>query len=350
MEEAIGLERPPTTTAGAVRAKAPLRISFAGGGTDVMPYTRDHGGAVLSATVDLYAFASLRARADDEYHVSADDGTSARFADPADMVFDGHLDLVKAVLRTMAPDGGLDLHLFSDAPPGSGLGSSSAMVVAMLAAVAAHQRLHVESYDIARRAYQVERVDLRQAGGMQDQYATAFGGFNYIEFLDEDRVIVNPLRIAPDVLNELHGSLLLCHTGITRKSGGILARQVAGVQEKRAASIDALDRIKALTAVMKEALLTGDLGAFAAGLNDGWVEKQRLADGITNDRIDELYATGMKAGALGGKVTGAGGGGFLLLFCPFTKRPQIAQAMEDAGARVVQFHFEEKGVQTWRAP
>ena len=329
-----------------VRAKAPLRISFAGGGTDVEPYPSEHGGAVLSATIDLYAFASLNPREDREHTVRTDDGGTAHYASPQDMVFDGHLDLVKAVLRHMAPDAGFDLHLSGDAPPGSGLGTSSALVVAMLAALAEVMREPMTPYELARRAYQVERVDLRQAGGMQDQYASAFGGFNFIEFSGGDNVVVNPLRIRPDVINELHGSLLLCHTGITRTSGGILRRQVAGYRAGH--TVDALRRIRDLAAEMKEALLLGDLDRFAKGLTLGWEEKRTLAEGITNERIEELYDRAMDAGALAGKLLGAGGGGFLLFFCPFRERARVAEAMEEAGARVVRFHFEERGAEIWR--
>ncbi|HVM11780.1 MAG TPA: GHMP kinase [Actinomycetota bacterium] len=330
-----------------IRAKAPLRISFAGGGTDVEPYPTEHGGAVLSATIDLYAFASLQPRDDGEHSVETDDGGSARYASRQDLVFDGHLDLVKAVLRHTAPDRGFDLHLSSDAPPGSGLGTSSALVVAMLAALGEATREPVTPYELASRAYQVERVDLRQAGGMQDQYASAFGGFNFIEFFGPDRVIVNPLRIRSDVLNELHGSLLLCHTGITRTSGGILRRQVAGYRSGE--TVDTLGRIRDLAVEMKEALLVGDLDRFAKGLTRGWEEKRTLAEGITNDRVEDLYQRAMASGAIAGKLLGAGGGGFLLLFCPFRRRARVAEAMESAGARVVRFHFEERGAETWRA-
>lgn len=340
---------PGDGSAGALRAKVPLRISFSGGGTDVMPYAEERGGCVLSATIDLYAFASLRARPDTEVQVVSEDGR-ATYSSPEDLVFDGHLDLVKACLRHMAPDTGLDLHLFCDAPPGSGLGSSSALVVAMLASVAEHAHKPMTPYELARRAYEVERVDLRQAGGLQDQYACAFGGFNFIEFLGEDRVVVNPLRIPSDVANELHGSLLLCYTGITRKSGGILRRQVEGYVARRPESVEAHDAIKALTLDLKEALLVGDLRRFAEILDASWHAKRGLAEGITNERIEELYAEARSAGALAGKLLGAGGGGYLLLFCPFDQRPAIAEAMSAAGARPVPFHFEERGVQTWRAP
>jgi D-glycero-alpha-D-manno-heptose-7-phosphate kinase len=217
----------------------------------------------------------------------------------------------------------------------------------MISAVSELRHDALTPYELARRAYQVEREDLRQAGGMQDQYAAAFGGFNFIEFLDEDRVIVNPLRIPADVLNELHASLLLCYTGGTRKSGGILRRQIEGYTSGRPESLKALDRIKQLTFELKEALLTGNLRWFAEGLNEGWYEKRRLAEGITTDRIDQLYGHARRSGAEGGKLLGAGGGGYLLLFCPLARRSQVAQAMEEAGARVVRFNFEKRGVQTW---
>ncbi|HEV3474446.1 MAG TPA: GHMP kinase, partial [Actinomycetota bacterium] len=332
----------------AVRARAPLRISFAGGGTDVMPYPADHGGCVLSVTVDLFAFASLQAREDGAYHVQSQGGP-APYADPGDVVLDGHDDLVRACLRDMAAATGLDVQLFCDAPPGSGLGSSSALVVAMLAAASELRQYALTPYELAERAYRVERVDLGQAGGMQDQYACTFGGFNFIEFLGEDRVVVNPLRIPEDVETELHSSLLLCYTGMTRVSGGILERQVAGYRAGRRESLDSLRRIKDLTLDLKEALLTGDLASFAEILDASWQAKRHLAEGITNDRIDDLVARAKSAGALAAKLLGAGGGGHLLLFCPFDRRPAIAQAMEEAGARVVRFNFAPRGVQTWRA-
>lgn len=334
---------------GTIRARVPLRVSFAGGGTDVMPYPAERAGCVLSTTIDMYAFASLHPRPEPDYRVFTDDG-DAHYETPEDLVFDGHFDLVKACLRHLAPATGLDLHLFCDAPPGSGLGSSSALVVAMLAAVAEHTHTPLTPYELAHRAYRVERKDLRQAGGMQDQYACTFGGFNCIEFFDENRVVVNPLRISPDVQNELHSSLLLCYTGMTRKSGGILRRQVDGYVSRRTESVDALERIKHLTLDLKEALLTGDLEWFAETLDESWQAKRRLTEGITNDRIDDLYRVGREAGAVAGKLLGAGGGGYLLLFCPFQLRARVTQAMERAGARVVNFHFEEQGVQTWWVP
>jgi D-glycero-alpha-D-manno-heptose-7-phosphate kinase len=327
-----------------LRACAPLRISFAGGGTDVPPYPSSHGGAVLSATIARYASAQVRIRADHDYHVESLD-LMARAAFARDeLVFDGHLDLVKAVLRDLAPERGLDLTLATDAPPGSGLGSSSALVVAMLAAVGAVSGRTWVAPGLAWRAYQVERVDLKIEGGMQDQYAAAFGGLNLIEFHGDDDVDVRPLPVTPTVIEELERSLLLAWSGHSRTDAGILRRQVDGVLGGSARSMESLAAIKALAVAMEEALRRGDLAAFAEGLHEGWRRKRRLAAGITNARLDELYAVGRQAGAAGGKVLGAGGGGFLLFAAPQGHRARVAAALEAAGAPCSSVEFDFRGV------
>ena len=331
----------------AARVRAPLRISFAGGGTDVPPYPSSHGGAVLSATIERHATASLRPRADGDYHVrSLDLMASAAFA-PEELQFDGHLDLVKAVLRDLdaaRPGRGLDLTLATDAPPGSGLGSSSALVVAMLAAVAAAGGRRWHPAELAWRAYQVERIDLKVEGGMQDQYAAAFGGLNFIEFHGDEQVRVWPLRLAPATVEALEGSLLLAWSGASRTDGGILRRQVDGVLAGSPESLASLGAIKALAVGMRDALLRGDLAAFAEGLHQGWRLKRRLADGIATQRLDELYAAGRRAGAAGGKVLGAGGGGYLLFACPPGRRAAVGAALEAAGAPCSPVRFDPRGV------
>jgi D-glycero-alpha-D-manno-heptose-7-phosphate kinase len=327
-----------------VRAVAPLRISFAGGGTDVPPYPASHGGVVLSATIARCASAHVRQRADHDYHVESLD-LMARAAFARDeLVFDGHLDLVKAVLRDLAPERGLDLTLATDAPPGSGLGSSSALVVAMLAAVGAVSGRTWSPAELAWRAYQVERVDLKIEGGMQDQYAAAFGGLNLIEFHGDDEVDVRPLRVAPEAIEQLERSLLLAWSGQGRTDAGILRRQVDGVLGGSAQSLESLAAIKALAVAMAEALRRRDLAAFADGLHQGWEQKRRLASGITTPRLDELYAVGRKAGAAGGKVLGAGGGGFLLFAAPPGRRARVAAALEAAGAQCSLVEFDFRGV------
>jgi D-glycero-alpha-D-manno-heptose-7-phosphate kinase len=329
-------------------ASAPLRISFAGGGTDVPPYPATYGGAVLSATIDRCATADLRPRADGDYHVeSLDLMARAAFA-PHELTFNGHLDLVKAVLRELAssrPGRGLDLTLATDAPPGSGLGSSSALVVAMLAAVGAATGRRWSPAELARTAYQVERVDLKIEGGMQDQYAAAFGGLNFIEFHGEDRVDVQPLHVPGEVLEELERSLLLAWSGQSRTDGGILRRQVDGVLAGSAESLATLGALKALAETMRDALLGGDLATFAEGLHQGWKQKRRLATGIATPHLDELYAVGRAAGAAAGKVLGAGGGGFMLFSTPPGRRERVTQALEAAGAPCAPVRFDLRGVQ-----
>jgi D-glycero-alpha-D-manno-heptose-7-phosphate kinase len=326
-----------------VQACAPLRISFAGGGTDVPPYPATNGGAVLSATIGRCARAHVRARRDHDYHVeSLDLMARAAFA-RHELVFNGHLDLVKAVLRDLAPRRGLDLTLATDAPPGSGLGSSSALVVAMLAAVGVAGGGRWSPAELARRAYQVERVDLKIEGGMQDQYAAAFGGLNFIEFHGDDDVTVRSLEVAPATVEALERSLLLAWSGRGRTDDGILRRQVDGVLGGSAQSLESLRAIKALAEEIRDALLRGDLGAFADGLHQGWQQKRRLATGIATPWLDELYAVGRRAGAAGGKVLGAGGGGFLLFATPPERRARVAAELEAAGAPCTLVEFDFRG-------
>jgi len=330
---------PPTE----IRARAPLRISFAGGGTDVPPYPATHGGAVLSVTIDRWAVAGVRVRGDHAYHVESLDLMVRKAFQPHELVFDGHLDLVKAVLRDLAPEHGLDLTLGTDAPPGSGLGSSSALVVATLAAVGATSGRNWSPAELAWRAYQVERIDLKIQGGMQDQYAAAFGGLNFIEFHGDDNVEVRPLAVAPETLEELEGSLLLAWSGAGRTDSGILRRQVDGVLGGSARSLGSLAAIKALAEAMRDALRSGDLATFAEGLHEGWEQKRRLASGIATPRLDELYQVARDAGAAGGKVPGAGGGGFLLFCAPSGALPRVAAALEAAGAPCTPVRFVPSG-------
>jgi D-glycero-alpha-D-manno-heptose-7-phosphate kinase len=327
-------------------ARAPLRISFAGGGTDVPPYPATHGGAVLSVTIDRCATAELRPRRDGDYHVESRDlRTRAAFA-PHELAFNGHLDLVKAVLRDLAvrrPGRGLDLTLGTDAPPGSGLGSSSALVVAMLTAVWAATGRSFAPAELARTAYQVERVDLKIEGGMQDQYAAAYGGLNFIQFHGDDQVEVRPLDVDAEVMEALERSLLLAWSGDSRTDGGILRRQVDGVLLGAERSLASLGALKALAESMRDALLGGDLATFADGLRAGWAHKRRLAAGIATPRLDELYEVGRSAGAAAGKVLGAGGGGFMLFAVPPERRARVVAALEGAGAPCSPVRLDPRG-------
>lgn len=335
-----------------IRSRAPLRISFAGGGTDVAPYPQDRGGCVLSAAIDMYAYASLIPEKSGRLVVESPDlGTVFRMEAGGSRDGRDRSDLVDAVLAEFHEVAGqTDDHrlvLHCDAPPGSGLGSSSAMIVATTAVLSELARETIGPYEIAQRAVRIEREGMEVPGGIQDQYAATFGGFNFMEFEDSG-VLVHPLALRPETLNELHASLVLCYTGQTRLGGHILKRQIEGYVTGRDESLAALERIKAIAVEMRAALLRGDLADFAAGIAAGWEEKKRLADGITADELDRLYELGKSKGAVAGKVLGAGGGGYILFYCPVEKTARLRDALESDGRRVVPFSFEKRGVQTWR--
>jgi D-glycero-alpha-D-manno-heptose-7-phosphate kinase len=260
---------------------------------------------------------------------------------------DGSLDLIKAALRRFGREGteGFDLVLRSSAPPGSGLGSSSTMMVALTGLLARHYGLPLGDYQTAELAHAIERDDLGITGGMQDHYAATFGGFNFIEFTD--RVIVNPLRISDDIAHELELSLLLCFTGITRDSARVIEDQTRRARVSAGETIAGLRAQKELAVAMKAALLTGALHEFGDLLGQAWAEKKRMSPLISNPRIEELYQIARDKGALGGKITGAGGGGYILLFCDFTKKHRVIEALEFAGAEVTEFAFDTKGLTTW---
>jgi len=331
-----------------VRAKAPLRMSFAGGGTDVPPYPAERGGLVLNATIDKHAYATLRPRTDDEINVrSLDYDIVAKYQVDQELLYDGKLDLVKAVINAMDARGGFDLFLHSDAPPGSGLGSSSAMVVALIGAFKEWLDLPMTEYEIAELAHRIEREDLGIVGGMQDQYAATFGGFNFIEFM-ADAVVVNPLRIKRSVENELAYRLLLAYTGVTRLSGKIVERQMEAYRDGVRPVVDAFARLKDVTGEMKSALLRGRLDDFGRLLGEAWTAKQNFAPGVTSPEIDALYAAAREHGATGGKILGAGGGGYLLVYCEFGTKHRVAERLEAAGAQLVPFCFSHAGLESWR--
>jgi D-glycero-alpha-D-manno-heptose-7-phosphate kinase len=333
-----------------IRAKAPLRISFAGGGTDVPPFPEREGGLVLNATINRYAYGTLRPREDGNLQIrSLDYGLTADVAAHEPLVLDGKLDLAKAAIRRFSGEHerGFDLLLHSNAPPGSGLGASSAMMVALIGVLKEFRTLPVTDYELAELAHAIEREELGISGGRQDQYAATFGGFNFIE-LSGDHVVVNPLRVAPDVMLELEHNLLLCYTGMTRQSDHIIADQTARYERSDEGALAGLRAQKELAVEMKNALLQRRLRDFGDLLHTAWEAKKRMSDRISNDRIEELYAEARAAGALGGKVTGAGGGGYVLLYCRYDRKHHVAARMIELGATVDEFAFEPNGLRTWR--
>ncbi|MEM0448489.1 MAG: kinase [Methanomassiliicoccales archaeon] len=332
-----------------VRSKAPLRISFAGGGTDVAPYSEERGGIVLSATIDMHAYCTIRPRQDREMHIrSLDMSKDENWAlNGAMLRYDGNLDLIKAVLNHFEVRQGFDLFVHCDAPPGSGLGGSSTVMVSLIGAFSEWLSVPLSQYEIAKLAYVLEREELGFAGGKQDHYSATFGGFNLMEFR-RDETIVTPLRIKSEVLNELHYHILLCYTGRTRDSAGIIESQRTGMREKRPQVIEALDEAKRLAMETKDALMRGEIRRIGELLHESWVQKKRFSEHITNEYIDKIYSTAKLNGAIGGKISGAGGGGYMFFICEYERKHEVAKALSKLGVIVQNFSFDKYGLQTWR--
>lgn len=329
------------------RSCAPLRIGIAGGGTDVEPYASEKGGLVLNATIGKHAYCSIAPNGTDLMSItSLDYGTYEADLTDGPLVYDGNMDLVKAVTNHFGITEGFDMFIHSEAPPGSGLGGSSTVIVSILKAVAEWKDIHMSKYDLATLAYKLERETLGLKGGKQDQYAAAYGGFNIMEFT-KSGVAVSPLGISEDTVNELQYCSLLCYTGRSRESAGIIESQVDSF--KKGTNEDALDATKALAYDIAGALKNGDVVRAGTLLGESWKQKKMFSDKITNPRIDNLYNSAMAAGAYGGKVSGAGGGGFMFFVCQYDKKHIVAKELQKRGATVVDFAFEPLGARSWRA-
>ncbi|HEX5655139.1 MAG TPA: dehydrogenase [Chitinophagaceae bacterium] len=335
------------------RSKAPLRIGLAGGGTDVSPYSDLYGGAILNATISLYAQATIEPLDEKKIILQAIDRDEVEINDwsPA-LATNGKLDLLKGVYNRIQKDynikeQGFRLSTFVDAPAGSGLGTSSTLVVAILGAFTEMLRLPLGEYDIAHYAYEIEREDLGLAGGKQDQYAAAFGGVNFMEFYGGDKVIVNPLRVKQQHLFELENNLLLYYTSTSRESAEIIKKQSQNVSEKKEKSIDAMHQLKQQAQMMKEALLRGRLNELGEILDFGFRQKRQMAEGISNPLLEEIYDTAKKAGATGGKISGAGGGGFMIFYCPANTKYNVIRELQRFGGTHRSYLFTEHGLKSW---
>lgn len=341
----------PFPSSKVIRARAPLRISFGGGGTDVPPYADERGSHVLNATINRYAYVTIVPNGTETIRLqSLDYGDVVTYGvEESVPPFDFQMDLAKGVIRRVEAARlrtGFDLYTHTDCPPGSGLGASSTMVVALIGAFDRWLQLGLDRYETARLAFEIERQDLAIKGGTQDQYAAAFGGFNFMEF-QGDHALVNPLRVPPEWVSELEYSLVLAYTGQSRFSSDIISDQIDNYRREEAAAVAAMDRTKELASEMKHALLTGAFKRFGRLLDTAWQVKKQMSGKISNPFIDELYDAARAAGALGGKISGAGGGGFMYFFTGFDQRHQVIEALEKHGAEVVHFGFSDTGMQTW---
>src|SRR6476661_1399869 len=335
------------------RSKAPLRIGLAGGGTDVSPYSDLYGGAILNATLSLYAHATIEPIEENQIRLHAIDQKEEECIECInELPLHGKLILLKGVYNRIQKDYGVPaknfrLSTFVDAPAGSGLGTSSTLVVAIVGAFVEMLRLPLGEYDIAHYAYQIERKYLNLAGGKQDQYAATFGGVNFMEFYEGDKVIVNPLRIKQQYLFELENNLVLYYTSTSRESAKIIEQQSRNVTANKEQSIGAMHLLKQQSQMMKEALLKGRLHQFGEILDYGYQQKRKMAEGISNPLMEDLYETAKKSGATGGKISGAGGGGFMIFYCPGTTKYSVIESLKSFGGINKSYAFTEHGLKTW---
>jgi D-glycero-alpha-D-manno-heptose-7-phosphate kinase len=337
-----------------IRSRAPFRLGLAGGGTDVSPYSDLYGGCILNATVSLYAYASIEPRNDGKIIFSIPQYNEYYEFDQTEQlpITGGKDDLMKGIYNRIVRDYAHRSLSFSmtchlDVPFGSGLGTSSTFATAILGAYSQWLHLPMGEYDLAYLAYQIERIDLQQAGGKQDQYAATFGGFNFMEFFADDKVIVNPLRIRTDVVNELSNNILLYYTNTAHNSSNIITMQQKNVRAKKEKSIDAMHRIKQQATEIKEAILRERLDDIGIILHESWQHKKAMAEGISTPFFEQLYQTAMDAGATGGKISGAGGGGYVFFYCPGTTRYAVGKSLSRMGGHVQSYVFTKKGLETW---
>jgi D-glycero-alpha-D-manno-heptose-7-phosphate kinase len=338
-----------------VRARAPLRLGFGGGGSDLSPFCDQHGGYVLNATINMFVYAVVELREDGPVRLVAADRQECMELEPTcDMPLEGALSLHKSVYCRIMRDfnGGralpVTLTTYSDVSAGSGLGSSSTLVVAMVEAFQELLALPLGEYDVAQLAYGIERQDAGMMGGRQDQYAATFGGFNFMEFGVGDRVVVNPLRINRNTVNELEASLVICNTGMPRDSDAIIQAQASNVKQGDQQSLEATYRLKQEAVSMKEALLKGNIRRFAEVLEQGWLSKKKTATGVSNEDLERIYQAAMDGGAYSGKVSGAGGGGFMMFVVDPPRRPDVFRALRCQKVQPLTVHFTEHGAIAWR--
>ncbi|MDO8509331.1 MAG: sugar phosphate nucleotidyltransferase [Nanoarchaeota archaeon] len=329
-----------------VRGRAPLRVSFAGGGTDLQYFFKHHGGAVINATINKYCYGTLIKRADKKIIINTDTTEDILVDSLDNLPYNGKLDLIKAIIHLIKPQFGFELYVHSDLPPGRGLGSSASLAVLIASLFNQIMDTKFNDYEVAEIAYRAEREELNIKGGWQDQYASVTGGFNFMEF-GADKSLIYPLRLKKEVIDELQNRLLLCFVGNSRDSGKVHEKQEKSFYQDEKEKIESLLKLKELTYSIREALLTNHLETFGRLLNDTWIIKKKLDSGISNKVVDELYYVGLKNGAYGGRLLGAGAGGYILFFYSPKRRNDLKRALESAGGEVMNFAFDSEGVQVW---
>jgi len=321
----------------------PLRISFAGGGTDMPEYFEINGGSVVTSTISRFIYVIINQRTDNFFQAFSSDLQSHHEATSFDnLKLKYGTEIAVSVIKYLNYTEGTNVMISSDVPPGSGLGASGALAVNLVNSILQLKGETWPKQKIAETAYHIGRNILKWPIGKQDEYATTFGGLNYIEF-EKDRVKVNPISMNKASLLELQQNMLLFFVGKTRNSANILSTQIQKTKEKNSDTVKSLDKVKQLAEKMRDSLSNNDITAFGQFLDEGWTAKKKFTSGVTNEFVDSIYEQSLKYGAIGGKLTGAGGGGHLLLYCEIPKQQDLISKLEGQGLRFVTFGFQKEG-------
>jgi D-glycero-alpha-D-manno-heptose-7-phosphate kinase len=334
------------------KSKAPLRLGLAGGGTDVSPYSDLFGGAICNITLSLSAYATIQPLAQNTIQlIAADSNEEEHFDFTNELPINNQLQLLKGAYNCVQKDYGLKkgfrLSTFVEAPAGSGLGTSSTLVVAILGAFMQWLGIKLTPHQIATYAYKIERQYLQLAGGKQDQFAAAYGGINFMEFATNGQVAVRPITISKTNLLQLENNLVLYYTNSSRNSSEIIEQQMQNVVNKNAVSIEAMHQLKLQAAMMQQALQNGNIDEVGPILDFGFRYKRQMANNISNDLIENIYAAAIGAGATGGKLTGAGGGGFMIFYCPANTHNAVIDTLNNFDGQVRPFSITQNGLTSW---
>lgn len=331
-----------------VRSKAPYRISFGGGGTDMEPYCSEHGGCVISTTIDKHVLITLKPRTDNKISINAINFNKVFEFNIGDKDYSDDFEIFKGIVNVLDIKEGFNISTYSELPAGSGMGGSSSLSVALIGAFNRYYNLRLSPHEIAQKAYEIERIELKQKGGYQDQFAAAYGGFNFIEFTDS--VKVNTIKASKSLLNELEFRLILCYIGGSHFSSDIQDEVLKGYDIKTKTFIESMEDLKTVAKKMRSIILSNNLSLlseFGLLLHNGWLAKKSLSEKITNTNIEKFYLTSRTYGVIGGKLLGAGGGGHLLLFSDPDKKQAVIKELENIGGKIVPFHFNPYGLEVW---
>lgn len=332
-----------------IRSKAPFRISFGGGGTDMSPFCVDHSGCIISTTIDRHVFITIEPRDDEKVHVNAINFDEEFTFNIGDRDYSEESELFKGIVNVLGVKDGFNITAYSELPAGSGMGGSSSLSVALIGAFNEYYDLGLNEHEIAQKAYDIEREELEQSGGYQDQYAAAYGGFNYMEFTDEVKVF--PVDTSTEMINELQYRLILCYVGGSHFSSNIQDEVLEGYEVEKKSYMDSMEELKKVAQAMRNIVKSKNLtklNEFGQLLHKGWLAKKSLSDKISNKNIEKFYITSRKSGIIGGKLLGAGGGGHLLLFSNPTQKYNVIDELEKIGGKIVNFHFNPKGLEVWK--